>query len=191
MTVPCCLAKSTTRRENRAPFGAILCAARGQMCGWVKTHPYKSSGNRLFLQAKGCRECGIPFCVLKECIVGGEHCSPVPVCFARKLSREMRCCAKSAGDQGSPLHMQQARGCRGPRGGSPGHPSQECGAQFSVTVMVPILVLSAVVLPNAPFRDSEAVALGAASTVVPTALSRLSDALSKVPVMPSKPASAA
>ena len=191
MTVPCCLAKSTTRRENRAPFGAILCAARGQMCGWVKTHPYKSSGNRLFLQVKGCRKCGIPFCVLKECIVGGEHCSPVPVCFARKLSREMRCCAKSAGDQGSPLHMQQARGCRGPRGGSPGHPSQECGAQFSVTVMVPILVLSAVVLPNAPFRDSEAVALGAASTVVPTALSRLSDALSKVPVMPSKPASAA
>ena len=91
----------------------------------------------------------------------GEHCSPVPVCFARKLSRKMRCCAKSAGDQWSPLHMQQARGCRGPRGGSPGHPSQECGAQFSVTVMVPILVLSVVVLPNAPFRDSEAVTLPA------------------------------
>ena len=32
---------------NHAPFGAILCAARGQMCGWVETHPYKSSGNRL------------------------------------------------------------------------------------------------------------------------------------------------
>lgn len=132
-----------------------------------------------------------PFLRFERVHCRGEHCSPLPVCFARKLSREMRCCAESAGDQGSPLHMQQARGCRGPRGGSPGHPSQECGAQFSVTVMVPILVLSVVVLPNAPFRDSEAVALGAASTVVPTALSRLSDALSKVPVMPSKPASAA
>ena len=57
--------------------------------------------------------------------------------------------------------MQQARTCRGPRGSSPGHPSQECGAQFSVTVMVPILVLSAVALSNAPFRDSEAVTLPA------------------------------
>ena len=37
---------------NRAPFGAILCAARGHMCGWVETHPYKSSGNGLFLQAE-------------------------------------------------------------------------------------------------------------------------------------------
>ena len=154
MTVPCCLATSTTRRENRAPFGAILCAARGQMCGWVKTHPYKSSGNRLFLQAKGCRECGIPFCVLKECIVGASIARPCPFVLQEN--------------------------CPG-----------KCVAQFSVTVMVPILVLSAVVLPNAPFRDSEVVALGAASTVVPTALSRLSDALSKVPVMPSKPVSAA
>ena len=154
MTVPCCLAKSTTRRENRAPFGAILCAARGQMCGWVKTHPYKSSGNRLFLQAKGCRECGIPFCVLKECLVGASIARPCPFVLQEN--------------------------CPG-----------KCVAQFSVTVMVPILVLSAVVLPNAPFRDSEVVALGAASTVVPTALSRLSDALSKVPVMPSKPVSAA
>lgn len=51
--------------------------------------------------------------------------------------------------------------CRGPRGGSPEHPSQECGAQFSVTVMVPILVLSAVVLPNAPLRESAAVTLPA------------------------------
>ena len=170
MTVPCCLAKSTTRRENCAPFGAILCAARGQMCGWVETHPYKSSGNRLFLQAKGCRECGIPFCVLKECIVGASIARPCP--FVLQENCPGKCVAA-------------------PRGGSPGHPSQECGAQFSVTVMVPILVLSAVVLPNAPFRDSEVVALGAASTVVPTALSRLSDALSKVPVMPSKPVSAA
>ena len=132
-----------------------------------------------------------PFLRFERVHCRGEHCSPVPVCFARKLSREMRCCAKLAGDQWSPLHMQQARGCRGPRGGSPGHPSQECGAQFSVTVMVPILVLSAVVLPNAPSRDSEAVALGAASTAVPTAVARSSDALSKVPVMPSKPVSAA
>ena len=36
----------------------------------------------------------------------GEHCSPVPVCLARKLSRKMRCCGKLAGDQWSPLHTQ-------------------------------------------------------------------------------------
>ena len=132
-----------------------------------------------------------PFLRFERVHCRGEHCSPVPVCFARKLSREMRCCAKSAGDQWSPLHMQQARGCRGPRGGSPGHPSQECGAQFSVTVMVPILVLSAVALSNAPPRVREAVPLGASATAVPTALSRASDALSKVPLMPSKPEAAA
>ena len=33
----------------------------------------------------------------------GEHCSPVPVCLARKLSRKMRCGGKLAGDQWSPL----------------------------------------------------------------------------------------
>ena len=36
----------------------------------------------------------------------GEHCSPVPVCLARKLSQKMRCCGKLAGDQWSPLHTQ-------------------------------------------------------------------------------------
>ena len=53
---------------NHAPFGAILCAARGQMCGWVKTHPYKSSGNRLFLQAGWrhlCRPYGVPVVLLQ------------------------------------------------------------------------------------------------------------------------------
>ena len=34
---------------NRAPFGAILCAARSQRCGWVKTHPYITPEKRLFL----------------------------------------------------------------------------------------------------------------------------------------------
>ena len=191
MTVPCCLAKSTTRRENRAPFGAILCAARGQMCGWVKTHPYKSSGNRLFLQAKGCRECGIPFCVLKECIAGASIARPCPFVLQENCPGKCVAAPSRRATNGRPYTCNRQEGVGGPRGGGPGHPSQECGAQFSVTVMVPILVLSGVVLPNAPFRDSEAVALGAASTVVPTALSRLSDALSKVPVMPSKPASAA
>ena len=33
---------------NHAPFGAILCAARGQMCGWVETHPYNYPGNGPF-----------------------------------------------------------------------------------------------------------------------------------------------
>ena len=132
-----------------------------------------------------------PFLRFERVHCRGERCSPLPVCFARKLSRKMRCRAELAGDQWSPLHMQQERGCRGPRGGSPEHPSQECGAQFSVTVMVPILVLSAVVLPNAPLRESAAVPLGASSTAVPTALARLSDAWSKLPLMPSKPEAAA
>ena len=132
-----------------------------------------------------------PFLRFERVHCRGEHCSPVPVCFARKLSREMRCCAKLAGDQWSPLHIQQARACRGPRGGSPGHPSQKCGAQFSVTVMVPILVLAAVVLPKAPFRDSEVVALGAASTAVPTAVCRVSESWSKLPLMSPKPEAAA
>ena len=53
---------------NHAPFGAILCAARGQMCGWVETHPYKSSGNRPFLQAggrHGSRAYGVPVVLLQ------------------------------------------------------------------------------------------------------------------------------
>ena len=115
---------------------------------------WRKRRREVFDMQKGCRECGIPFCVLKECIV--------PASIARSC----------------PFVLQE--NC-----------PWKCVAQFSVTVMVPILVLSAVVLPNAPFRDREVVALGAASTVVPTALSRLSDALSKVPVMPSKPVSAA
>ena len=32
----------------------------------------------------------------------GEHCSPVPVCLVRKLSRKMRCCSKLTGDRWSP-----------------------------------------------------------------------------------------
>ena len=52
VTIPYHFSKSTTWRENHAPFGAILCAARGQMCGWVKPHPYKPSGNRLFPQVE-------------------------------------------------------------------------------------------------------------------------------------------
>ncbi len=144
-----------------------------------------------FQNAEGMPRMRHPFLRFERVHCRGGHCSPLPVCFARKLSRKMRCCAKSAGDQWSPLHMQQARGCRGARGGSPGHPSQECGAQFSVTVMVPILVLSAVVLPNAPLRESAAVPLGASSTAVPTAVRRSSCALSKLPLMPSKPVSAA
>ena len=57
--------------------------------------------------------------------------------------------------------------------------------QPSVTVMVPILVPAGVLLPNAPERDSSAESLGASSTVVPTAVARSSDVLSKLPMMPS------
>ena len=34
--------------RERAPFGAILCAARSQRCGWVKTHPYITTRKRAF-----------------------------------------------------------------------------------------------------------------------------------------------
>ena len=39
----------------------------------------------------------------------GEHCSPVPACLTRKLSRKMRCGGKLTGDQWSPLHTQQGK----------------------------------------------------------------------------------
>ena len=39
----------------------------------------------------------------------GEHCSPVPACLTRQLSRKMRCGGKSTGDQWSPLHTQQGK----------------------------------------------------------------------------------
>ena len=39
----------------------------------------------------------------------GEHCSPVPACLTRQLSRKMRCGGKLAGDQWSPLHTQQGK----------------------------------------------------------------------------------
>ena len=58
------------------------------------------------------------------------------------------------------------------------------GAQPSVTVMVPILVLAAVLLANAPSRVSATEPLGALDTAVPTAVCRVSDVLSNLPVMP-------
>ena len=174
MTVPCCLAKSTTRRENRAPFGAILCAARGQMCGWVKTHPYKSSGNRLFYKQRDAANAA-SLLRFERVYCRGEHCSPVPVCFARNCPG--KCVAAPSRRAANDRPYTCSR--------------QECGAQFSVTVMVPILVLSAVALSNAPLRVREAVPLGASSTAVPTAVGRSSNALSKLPVMPVKRVSAA
>ena len=39
----------------------------------------------------------------------GEHCSPVPDCLTRQLSRKMCCGGKWAGDQWSPLHTQQGK----------------------------------------------------------------------------------
>ena len=47
--------------ENRAPFGAILCAARSQRCGWVKTHPYNTTRKRDFPT-----NCGTQLCVPYE-----------------------------------------------------------------------------------------------------------------------------
>ena len=44
----------------------------------------------------------------------GEHCSPVPACLTRQLSRKMRCGGKWAGDQWSPLHTQQGKMCPSP-----------------------------------------------------------------------------
>ena len=44
----------------------------------------------------------------------GEHCSPMPACLTRKLSRKMRCGGKLTGDQWSPLHTQQGKTCPSP-----------------------------------------------------------------------------
>ena len=115
---------------------------------------WRKRRREVFDMQKGCRECGIPFCVLKECIVGASIARPCPFVLQEN--------------------------CPG-----------KCVAQFSVTVMVPILVLVVVALSNAPSRDSEAVPLGAASTAVPTAVGRLSNALSKLPLMPVKPSAGA
>ena len=41
-----------------APFGAILCAACSQRCGWVKTHPYITTRKRAFST-----NCGTHICV--------------------------------------------------------------------------------------------------------------------------------
>ena len=46
---------------------------------------------------------------LSKNICRGEHCSPVPACLTRQLSRKMRCGGKLAGDQWSPLHTQQGK----------------------------------------------------------------------------------
>ena len=110
---------------------------------------------------KGCRECGIPFCVLKECIVGASIARPCPFVLQENCPGKCVAAPSRRATKGHPYTCNGQEGVGGPRGGSPGHPLQECGAQFSVTVMVPIVVLSAVVLPNAPFRDSEAVTLPA------------------------------
>ena len=133
----------------------------------------------------------IPFCVLKECIVGASIARPCPFVLQENCPGKCVAAPSRRATNGRPYTCNGQEGVGGPRGGSPGHPLQECGAQFSVTVMVPILVLSAVVLPNAPLRESAAVPLGASSTAVPTAVRKSSRALSKLPLMPSKPASAA
>ena len=51
---------------------------------------------------------------LSKNICRGEHCSPVPACLTRKLSRKMRCGGKLTGDQWSPLHTQQGKTCPSP-----------------------------------------------------------------------------
>ena len=45
-------------------------------------------------------------CRLSKNSCRDEHCSPVPGCLWKKLTRKRRCCAKLAGDQWSPLHIQ-------------------------------------------------------------------------------------
>ena len=137
---------------------------------------------RFFDMQKGCRECGIPFCVLKECIVGAGIARPCPFVLQDNCPGKCVAAPSRRAANGRPYTCNRQE-CD--------YPPQECGAQFSVTVMVPILVLSVVVLPNAPLRESAAVPLGASSTAVPTAVRRSSCALSKLPLMPSKPEAAA
>ena len=51
---------------------------------------------------------------LSKNICRGEHCSPVPACLIRELSRKMRCGGKLTGDQWSPLRTQQGKTCPSP-----------------------------------------------------------------------------
>ena len=48
-------------------------------------------------------------CRLSKNFCRGEHCSPVPVCLARKLSRKMRCGGRLAATNGRPYTRNKAR----------------------------------------------------------------------------------
>ena len=78
----------------------------------AKTRPLAPSARGLRPQAVGertVRRAGIFRAQTGENFCRGEHCSPVPACLTRQLSRKMRCGGKLAGDQWSPLHTQQGK----------------------------------------------------------------------------------
>ena len=82
-------------------------------CVCLRLYPYpepKRAGGQLMRHTNVQAEDGILYlpwvCRLSKNSCRGEHCSPVPVCLWKKLTRKRRCCAKLAGDQWSPLAIQ-------------------------------------------------------------------------------------
>ena len=63
--------------------GGENCTAARNISGYGKVLSLRPFGappsqREVFDMQKGCRECGIPFCVLKECIVGAGIARPCP-----------------------------------------------------------------------------------------------------------------
>ena len=76
--------------------GGENCTAARNISGYGKVLSLRPFGappsqREVFDIQKGCRECGIPFCVLKECIVGASIARPCP--FALQENCPGKCVA--------------------------------------------------------------------------------------------------
>ena len=110
-------------RQDKPPRAHIECAPtdyvsdKGRKLRAGHRHLLAPSARGLRPQAVGertVRRAGIFRAQTGENSCRGEHCSPVPACLTRQLSRKMRCGGKLAGDQWSPLHTQQGKTCPSP-----------------------------------------------------------------------------
>ena len=105
-------------RQDKPPRAHIECAPTDYVSDQREKAPRGAppslgpSARGLCPQAVGertVRRAGIFRAQTGENSCRGEHCSPVPACLTRKLSRKKRCGGKLTGDQWSPLHTQQGK----------------------------------------------------------------------------------
>ena len=93
-------------RQDKLPRAHIECAPTDFVSAQMRPLSWPPLRGGSARRRWGREPCGSPeYCGprLAKNFCRGEHCSPVPVCLARKLSRKMRCGGKLAGDQWSPL----------------------------------------------------------------------------------------